>query len=229
MIVARECFVEGPVNAENLEELFNIRNFFLEETYAENSDKYAQKVIPEFQKIIDLNQNCEINLWFEQDLFCQINLWFVSHLVRNYIDRPLVFLVKPDNISPFGFGGLNHKQLLKLLSKRQELNKSTLNNLSTLWDFYQEDNISKMKSLVSENKSELNFTIEAIEAHASRIAWNHSEGLPYQLIRSLIKKYGKNDFSSIFKKFNKEAFIYGYGDLQVRRIFDEIITTTEEI
>ena len=78
LIVARECLVDGDVNGKNLAELYNSRAKFISKNYRGYSIRdYYEKTVPEFQKIQDIPENSDINLWFEDDLFCQVNLWFV--------------------------------------------------------------------------------------------------------------------------------------------------------
>jgi Holliday junction resolvasome RuvABC DNA-binding subunit len=37
-----------------------------------------------------------------------------------------------------------------------------------------------------------------------------------------MKELETNDFGSIFRAFNERESIYGFGDLQVRRMFDKL-------
>ena len=95
IIVARECLVEGELKANGLDEFFKIRASFISRSFENNSiQDYYQRTASEFQKILDIKDNAEINLWFEDDLFCQVNFWFIVHLIYTNKIRFSCFLIK---------------------------------------------------------------------------------------------------------------------------------------
>ena len=57
-----------------------------------------------------------------------------------------------------------------------------------------------------------------IKAHIDRI----SKGRVTKSLVSIIKKLKSKDFQLIFSEFSKQESIYGFGDLQVKRIIAEI-------
>ena len=99
-IVLRECFVDGPVDANTLEELYEIRSKFIVDNYEGTVQEYSEKVIPEFNKITSLHENCDVNLWFEDDLFCQVNFWFTIHLLQ--LKKCNTFLIRPVKHNQYG-------------------------------------------------------------------------------------------------------------------------------
>ena len=107
IIVIRECLVDGDVSGKNLDELFKNRAKFISECYQGFSkDGYYEKVIPEIQKLESLNNDVEINLWFEDDLFCQINFWFTLDCLRKFDKINSTFLVRPEQHNKYGFSGM---------------------------------------------------------------------------------------------------------------------------
>ena len=122
IIIARECLVDGNINAPNLEEFFALRAEYisqLDTKYAPGD--YYRDTVSEFERIKNIPTQSIINLWFEDDLFCQVNLWFVCSLLHNYTRECQVFLVRPASHDPYGFGGLDQAQLKKVYAERVEL------------------------------------------------------------------------------------------------------------
>ena len=118
IIVARECLVDGYVKGIDSDQLFASRAKFLSQNYGGTEQDYYQKVVPEFQKIKHINDDSDINLWFEDDLFCQVNFWFVVHLLHNKKPNNNVFLIRPESHNQYGFGGLNQAQLMSIYKNR---------------------------------------------------------------------------------------------------------------
>ena len=66
------------------------------------------------------------------------------------------------------------------------------------------------------------FILTSAEAHIERIPINGELGRPSQSLIQVIEDLETDEFGPVFREFNKRESIYGYGDLQVKRIFDEI-------
>ncbi len=58
---------------------------------------------------------------------------------------------------------------------------------------------------------------EAIQARKDQLA-----GKPEDLIREIIRKSGAKSFGPIFREFHDKHAIYGFGDLQVKRLYDAV-------
>ena len=116
-VVTRECLVDGNVKERDLAELYHSRAKFISENYAGYKVKdYYEKTVPEFQKIQNITEDSDINLWFEDDLFCQVNLWFVISLIyENHKNQP-VFLIRPKTNNEYNFGGI--KQIVEAIPTR---------------------------------------------------------------------------------------------------------------
>ncbi len=218
IIVARECMVDGPVNEKNLKSLFQQRAEFIKEAYGENN--YHEYVTPELRKISDIESG-EVNLWFEEDLFCQINLWFVCSLL--YLQDIKVYIVIPEDSLEFGFGGLNKDELAYTYQNRKPLTKINVNQFALLWFAYRSDDIERLLKLGVQVHEDFPFVMRAIGAHFDRMPKDNQPGKPEQIIREIMKEKSTEDFGAIFREFQRRAPIYGYGDLQVKRIFDRVI------
>lgn len=221
LIVTRECFVEGPVKPKSKDQFFKQRAEFIAEAYGDHD--YENKVIPELSKISQIKDGA-VTLWFEEDLFCQINLWFVcSQLYMNEVDVSLVY---PKNSLQYGFGGLSQDELATAYQHRKSLSKINVNQFAILWFAYRNDDIERLLKLAVQLHSDFPFIMKAVEAHFDRIPKDGKPGKPEQLIRDIMEEKSTKDFAIIFQEFSKRAPIYGYGDLQVKRIFDQINRST---
>lgn len=221
IIVARECLVDGNVKGIDSDKLFATRAKFLSQHYGGTEQDYYKKTVPEFQKIISINDDSDINLWFEDDLFCQVNFWFVVHLLNKKDHNNAVFLIRPESHDQYGFGGLNHSELSSIYKKRSALIE--LNKVASLWQSYQNDDTENLIQTAGELESIYPFILPAAQAHIERKQTNDNAGRPIQSLITIMEELKTEEFGPVFREFNKRESIYGFGDLQVKRLFDEII------
>ncbi|SNS52054.1 protein of unknown function [Ekhidna lutea] len=219
ILVARECLIDGPVHGGTLDEFFKIRSAFIAEAYGDPEDRYTNSTITEINKIAQI-QSGEVNLWFEDDLFCQVNFWFVCSLL--YSKNVKVFLVRPNSSLQYGFGGLSKQELVEALDQRQALTQINVNQLAILWFAYRKDNIERLLKLGVQLHGGFPFVMDAITAHFERLPDGDNPGKPHKLIEGILKENSSADFGMVFQEFTKRAPIYGFGDLQVKRIYDQV-------
>ena len=221
IIVARECLVDGNVNGSSLNDLFKVRAEFISKSYDGYKEQdYFEKTVPEFQKIQKIPDNVDINLWFEDDLFCQVNFWFVIHLLIKSNQNNQLFLIRPKSHNQYGFGGLLKPELVSIFKNRLQL--SELDKLALLWGFYQINNTEKLIETSRQLKNLYPFIFNAVVAHIERIPTSGNMGRPSQSLVQIIEELNTDEFGAIFKEFSKREPIYGFGDLQVKRLLDEI-------
>lgn len=221
IIVARECLVDGPVIGNNLNELYKIRAKFLNDNYGSCSEQdYFKKVVAEFQKIQNIPEEGEINLWFEDDLFCQVNFWFVSWLIQSSDKRNPIFLVRPKVHNQYGFGGLNSSELNLIYKNRILLTE--LKSITNLWEFYQNNKTKHLLKTATRLQYIYPFILPAVKAHIDRIPAKGKLTRPIQSLMQIMKDLKTEEFGPVFIEFNNRENIYGFGDLQVKRIFDAI-------
>lgn len=221
IIVCRECLVDGDVKETELEKLFSSRAKFLSENYGGEEQDYFEKSVPEFQKILSIEDDAEINLWFEDDLFCQVNFWFVSILlVIKMKPSRKAFLIRPKVHNQYGFGGIDQSGLLSLYDERLEIKQ--LSELAKLWELYQSNSLEKLVK-AAQTLKDLPFIFPAVEAHKARIPTQNSLGKPTESLIQIMKDLNTKEFGPVFREFCKRESIYGYGDLQVKRLFDSLV------
>ena len=222
IIVARECLVDGPVQGGNLSEFFKQRAAFIRDNYGGFTEQdYFKETVPEFLKIQNIPAQAAVHLWFEDDLFCQVNFWFVIHLLReSHRDRQL-FLVRPATHTPYGFGGLSTEELVEAFEHKTAL--TALDDLAALWELYQKNDLENLAKTAHRLKNHYPFIPAAVEAHIARIPTAGNPGRPTQSLLQIMDDLNTTDFGSIFREFCKREPIYGYGDVQVKRLLDRIM------
>ena len=222
LLVARECLIDGDVSADSLDEFFEVRASYLSATYESEKGFYHSEVIPEFKKIISLPVGSVINLWFEDDLFCQINMWFICSLIEEFVTPDKIFLVRPNTNLQYGFGGLDTEGLTEAYHSRVELTESDIILFSSLWKSYQNNNhwdiLEKSKTI----SDTFPFLLEAAKANVERFLEDGSPGRPEQTLLNIMNELGSDKFGPVFREFHKRESIYGFGDLQVKRLFDKL-------
>jgi len=222
-IIVRECLIEGTFAGENLKAFYQNRAKYLSATYAENEEQYYESSVLEFDKIQKVEEQVEINLWFEDDLFCQTNFWFVASLLHRKLEKNAVFLVRPDSHNIYGFGSLSSDELIGIFKRKTHLNN--LSKIAALWGFYKENNLNNLVDLATDLKNKFPFILKAVNAHKDRFPnKNNKICRPKQTLVEIINEFKTNEFAVIFNEFSKRASIYGFGDLQVKKMLDELET-----
>lgn len=200
-IIWREALIDGPFSGNNF---FENRKRFITENYDSESD-YDELVVKEFQKMQNLPENSEVFFWFEDDLFCQVNFWF---LISNLnLDKTKFFRVFPKDTEK-GFAESNENDLLEMFNSAKEINDTERKLISNLWNGFQQNNLSKdtsseivrnLEELIVANENRFNGTLE-----------------------NQIKDIQKNaeTFEQVFKIFNQKYTVYGFGDLQLKRLMN---------
>jgi len=212
--------MEGPVSATRLEDFISERAAFISDYFPETSaEEYHNKMVPELEKLKALSSGQEINLWFEDDLFCQVNLWFVIQMLRkNKVDE--LYLVRPRVHTRYGFGGLNPVELKDIYHHKIRL--SRLDKWVALWTHYAERDLKNLLQIATELNPQYPFLLPAVQAHLDRLPTSESLGRPKETLKRLIVEMGSEDFGALFNAFCEVESEYGYGDLQVRRMINEL-------
>ncbi len=221
IIVAREYLVDGNVNGNSLDELFKNRAQFISQNYEGfNEQDYFKKSVPEFNKIQNIKNDADVNLWFEDDLFCQVNFWFILHLLNQEKKNNPIFLVRPKKHSQYAFGALNKSELLSIYENKLLLTE--LNKLDKLWEFYQKNDLKQLLKIAGILEPKYPFILAAVKAHINRIPVDGNLGQPTESLIQIMKELKTEEFGPVFIEFNKRESIYGYGDVQVKKLLDEI-------
>ncbi len=220
IIIARECLVDGEVKGKNLDEFFLTRARFITAFYGGYSvEQYFASTVSEFEKVKKIPRQSAIYLWFEDDLFCQVNFWFVTFLLFHFAKDCEVFLVRPAVHTPYGFGGLNKAELLQRFTEKVPV--TNLRKMASLWEAYQSDNRKQLLRTATELQGTFPFVLHAVNAHLARFPDENSPGRPVQALTEIMNELKTEEFAPVFREFSKRQSIYGFGDLQVKRLFNK--------
>ncbi|WP_430931337.1 DUF1835 domain-containing protein [Saccharicrinis sp. 156] len=220
-IVFRECLIDGPVKSTSLNAFMRERAIFFEEVFCANKDDYLKNVAGEIEKISRIPKGSIVNLWFEQDLFCQVNMWFIVNLLKEFSRNCTLYLVLPIKDSWHGFGVLSLEELKASYANRLALNTLDKRHIVKLWESYRENNWSELKRNASPLKRKMEHIEDVVQAHIDRFPEN-GPGRPEKTLKMVMAESENKDFASIFKKFNAQEGIYGFGDIQVKRMLEKM-------
>ncbi len=216
MIICREALIKGSLQADNLKDFWKTRAESISKDYKVTEESYYTKVVSEFEKIMQIPENSEVNFWFEDDLFCQVNLWFCLTLIPQNrglkIHRIFPKTTKENNWK--GFSVSDQFELEESLKARILFNEDDIRLGINLWKAFQ-NNDAETLSQLSENQSECYHFLKEIIDYYLNIN-------PEIFIKNLIKN-GITDFKKVFEKFQDELGIFGFGDLQVKSIYDKVL------
>ncbi len=216
VVIFREALIAGDVSAEHLDEFWDVRANFVALEYGEDPIDHREKVAYEIEKLLEIPDDAEINLWFEYELFCQVNMWFCLDLLQR---RESVYRVAPVNASPDdiwkGFGDHDAAALTEAYNARIKFSADDINHGSKLWNAFRTRNSKELLELAG-YRSECFPFLEEVCAAAAEI-----ETRPAEILRE-IKGSGQKEFEPIFAEFQKRAGVYGFGDLQVARLLERL-------
>ncbi len=217
IVVCRECLIDGDLTADSLDDFWRERENYLSEVYPQTDNFYRDNVRTEFEKLLKVSAGDEINLWFEYELFCQTNMWFCLSLLKD--KNVEIFRIAPtvrtENDLWKGFGGLSESDLEKCFANRIEFGDEDILLGANLWKAFQNKDVQKLENL-SETKSDCFPHLKEVCHAAIKL-----QSRPKERLQEIFSE-GKTDFHKVFEKFSKTEGIYGFGDLQVERLYKEI-------
>ena len=217
LIVFREAFVTGPIDAVDVNEFWDQRAQFILSEYAEDEISYHEKVADEILRISDIGPDDEVNLWFEFELFCSVNFWYCLSELKD--SGATVYRVGPFNLEPDdvwkGFGGHGSDELAAAYESRTEIIQADLDRGAELWTAFRRREGSTLRKLSDYRSASMPFLKEVAEA-GSEI-----DSRPLQIVRE-IRSEGLSTIDEVFPEFRKRAGVYGFGDLQVEHLLDSI-------
>jgi len=218
-IVCRECMIEGNLQGDSLEEFFTNRANSFNEYYGISEAGYFRKTKSELLRLKEISDDDDINLWFEDDLFCQCNFWFSIHLLKELKRTNPVFLVRPTKGNEYNFGKMTDGDLKISFGQKTKIKNDELEKFLLLWIAYRQNNTNEMISIAQSLHTKFPFVEPAVNAHISK-----NSGKPEKSLKQIVKELNTKDFVPVFREFCKRETIYGFGDMQVKRMFDKIIT-----
>lgn len=229
-IVCAECLIEGDLTGDTLSQFWTSRAKHIADTYNTTMHNYYNKCVIEFEKIIDLPGSSEVCLWFENDLFCQTNMWFVLSLLNKTQKQNKIFRVFPiieKNTDMWkGFGVSSAQMLEQAHDSKIQFTTEDIRLGVNLWNAYKTSDFKKLKELSRQQSLCFQLLEEVCQAHIDRFPMDNSPGRPDQIVKEIIETKSK-DFQIVFSEFSDRQGIYGFGDLQVKNIYDRQFSMTK--
>lgn len=214
--VCREALVDGDLSGDTLPEFWETRARVHGQTPDAERD-YHEHVVREFAKLTALQSGSEINLWFEYELFCQVNMWFCLSLLA---DSPAeIFRVEPvilpEDALWDGFGNMTADDLKRCFEARLTMSQADLQLGAKLWSAYRAGDHAELERLSRTESPAFPKLREVCVAATERST------RPKQILAD-IKRDGETEFDKVFLEFKARAGEYGYGDTQVKKIWEEL-------
>jgi hypothetical protein len=224
IIVVREGLIDGELSGDNLHDFWQSRARYMGITATE----YHNSVVKEFEKIMNAPGNSEFNLWFEYDLFCQVNMWFVISVINSLSIKKKVFAVYTSYLDKTskqfwnGFGPAKSDELKVCYATRIPLSEEDLNFGQELWNAYKNGDLEELTNLSKQQSPAFPYLEEVVKAHVDRFPKDGSKGRPEKVIEDITKNISA-DFHKVFEEFWKRESIYGFGDIQVKSLYDKVM------
>ncbi len=218
VLVCRECLVDGDVQGASLDDVWAAREAYLSSDYPPKPDGfYRERVRAPLESLLAVPADSEVNLWFEHELFCQVNLWFCLHLLKD--TQATVYRVTPlvaaDADRWNGFCDQEDPELERCLAGRQPFGGADMRLGADLWRAYQSGDRDVLATLGRQASPCFPYLDEVVQAAVAK------DTRPAATLQRLIAE-GNTAFPDAFRAFCRAEAVYGFGDLQVKRLFDEI-------
>ena len=222
-LIMRECLIEGNVEGENLNHFFKNRAAFIQSAYGiEEEVAHYQQVITEFDKMQEIPEGAKVYLWFEDDLFCQVNLWFVLYLLSTTHRIYHYYLVRPNADLRYGFGGMDTQALQQAYEHALALNEPHLGIWQHLWKYYQNQQYDQLNTAAKHLAENFPWLVAVVEAEIERESNSPKMGRPERTLQRLMAEHPQADFATLFNLFSQQEAIYGFGDLQVKKMLEQL-------
>ena len=218
VIVCREALVDGPIDAETLDEFWEQRARFILTGYGDDEIEYHEKVADHLNKLTELTPDDEVHLWFEYELFCSVNMWFCLSLVEP--TGATAYRVEPIGLKEDdrwdGFAKFTADELKAAFELRTRLTTEEIALGTKLWNAYRQKDRTVLRAAATGGAFPgFPYLAEVVAAAADE------DIRPLEVLRE-IRAGGGTGIGNIFLEFKKRAGVYGYGDVQIQRLLDHI-------
>ena len=220
IFVFRECLIEGPKKVVEFEAFFASRAAYLSDAYGPKiKESYSRELSIPLMKVVTEQTPAEVVLWFEEDLFCQANFWFICHFLKGSGYSGKVAWAKPSGTARYNFGLLSKEALTAVFEDRLPVN---IAKLALLWQTYSVNDSDELIRLVEGVAGLSQHIIPAAIAYRDMNTSTIEKSRPYLSLLAITKTLKTAHFGKVFMAFCKKEAVYGFGDLQVKRIFDHV-------
>lgn len=226
-LVFRECLIEGPKKVVGFKAFFDSRATYLSDTYDPKiKESYSLELSVPLMRLVSDILPSEVVLWFEEDLFCQTNFWFVCYFLLNSGFGGKVSWAKPSGTARYNFGLLSKESLTAVFEKRLLIDST---KVAPLWQAYSVNDSDELIRLVKGITDLSEYIMPAALAYRDMNTSAIAQSRPYMSLLEIAKTLKAPRFEKVFMGFCQKEAVYGFGDLQVKRIFDEIVRSNPEL
>lgn len=224
LIILRECLVEGNKRGKTWEQFISNRQAFIVENYGESKEDYGLKCVAEFEKIKQISAEDDVYFWFEDDLFCQVNFWFACSLLSVKHNLFSCFFVRAKPTHEHGYGGMSKEELLSSFQKSISIYPTDIQLFINMWNAFRTDEVQYLIELKSKLSDSFKFVKNAIDSAEKLLSLDNRELNFYERQILEIITHNRNiSFGEVFQKFNRQNSILGFGDLQVKRMYEKVL------
>jgi hypothetical protein len=221
ILVFRECLIEGPKKVVEFEAFFASRAAYLSNTYDPKiKENYSLELSIPLMRVVTEQPPAEVVLWFEEDLFCQANFWFICHFLKDFGYSGKVTWAKPSGTARYNFGLLSKESLIAVFKERLPID---FTEIDPLWQAYSVNDSDELIRLVEGVAGLSQYIIQAALAYHDMNTSTIEQSRPYLSLLEITNTLKAAPFRKVFMAFCKKEAVYGFGDLQVKRIFDKVM------
>jgi hypothetical protein len=134
------------------------------------------------------------------------------------------YLKRNDEYFWNGFGPADSTQLQVCFGNRIALSNADLQLGHELWTAYKNNNFSVLTRLAKNKCLSFPYLQEVVQAHIDRFSTDGKTGRSEKVIEDIIKNIS-TDFSKVLKEFWKRESIYGFGDTQLKYLYDKVMVS----
>ena len=91
-----------------------------------------------------------------------------------------------------------------------------------LWTAYKNDDREGLVRLAENQSAAFPYLKEVVMAHVERFPKDGVEGRPERILKEITKNIS-TDFHEVFKEFWSRESIYGFGDTQLKKLYDKVM------
>ena len=102
-------------------------------------------------------------------------------------------------------------------------------SLINCWNAYQLNDKNRFQEILKSASIELQFLKDVVEAHFARLSFPAELSRPEKSLIEISNSIQSKDFVDIFSLFSAKEGIYGYGDLQVKKLWNSLLENHSEL
>jgi len=155
-------------------------------------------------------------------------MWFVTSIINSLSIKKKVYAVYTFHLDRTskqfwnGFGPANSSELAICFAKRIYFNDFDLQLGQDLWTAYKRGSLEELICLANNQSSAFPYLQEVVKAHVDRFPKDGTKGRPEKVIEDITKNVS-TDFHKVFREFWNRESIYGFGDIQLKHLYDKVM------